>query len=436
MKWSKISPPLSSPVLESITNLQFQESTPVQEAAIPHFLSNKDVVVQAETGSGKTLAFVIPVIEILLRRKSPLKKNQVGAIIITPTRELAMQISECLSLFVKNANESMEGKEDCLPFSQCLLIGGTKSVKDIASLKTNGGNILIATPGRLEDIICRKRLLDVRELEVLILDEADRLLDLGFEKSLSNIIRSLPKQRRTGLFSATMNDAMGSLIRLGLRNPLKISYETPATLRALYKVLPLEQKLADFLGNVTSLNGEKILVYFATCALVDFYFAVLSQGELSKYLHTHDVFAFHGKMDGKKREELYAKFKESPKAVLLTTDVFSRGLDIPDVDWVIQFDPPQDPRTFTHRCGRTARAGKSGSALLYVTEVEEPFIDFLRIQNSMALELVTEVTDVNLETLTASINSSLQSLCATSEESFFLAKKACVSWIRYYQEHQ
>lgn len=216
--WSSLPVALSPGVLRALQDLGFDRMTPVQSATIPLFMSNKDVAAEAVTGSGKTLAFVIPILEILLRREEKLKKMQVGAIIITPTRELAIQIDEVLTHFTKHFPK----------FSQILLIGGRNPMEDVEKFKEHGGNIIVATPGRLEDLFRRKADgLDlascVKSLDVLVLDEADRLLDMGFESSLNAILAFLPKQRRTGLFSATQTQEVENLVRAGLRNPVRIS---------------------------------------------------------------------------------------------------------------------------------------------------------------------------------------------------------------------
>jgi len=212
--WESLEPKLSPAVLDAVSTMGFSDMTPVQAGAIPLFMKNKDVVVEAVTGSGKTLSFLIPILEKIHRRSRKLGPSEVGAIIISPTRELATQITKVLADF-----------EPFFPnIPHQLLIGGETSLEeDIATFQQVHPDILIGTPGRLEDILSQKRGgVNVKELEVLVLDEADRLLDMGFAVSLNKIMSLLPKQRRTGLFSATMTDGLSELVRAGLRNPVRV----------------------------------------------------------------------------------------------------------------------------------------------------------------------------------------------------------------------
>ncbi len=217
-QWDKITPSLNEGILKTLRQFNFTTMTPVQSAAIPSFLQYKDVCVQAVTGSGKTLAFVIPILEMLCRRKASFEKLEVGAIILSPTRELAKQITTVIQDFLPNIFEAT-GRQ--LYVSQC--VGGQDMSADLAQLAQHGANIIVATPGRLESVLTNQRILNVRNLECLVLDEADRLLDLGFQVSLNNILKFLPKQRRTGLFSATLTEEVEQLIKVGLRNPVKIT---------------------------------------------------------------------------------------------------------------------------------------------------------------------------------------------------------------------
>ena len=227
--WDSLSTPLSKPIRNALSLLSFDQMTPVQSATIPLFLKHKDVIVEAVTGSGKTLAFIIPVLEILLKRYAQGEvwgKHAIGAIILSPTRELAKQIFDVTSTFMNtihaHLNEGSESNDSSPVLSQMLFIGGTDVKEDIQAFQKNGAQILIGTPGRLEDLLKKTQIFKTKELEVLVLDEADRLLDMGFEQSLNAIMKLLPRQRRTGLFSATMNDALNELVRAGLRNPVKV----------------------------------------------------------------------------------------------------------------------------------------------------------------------------------------------------------------------
>ncbi|KAJ3205775.1 ATP-dependent RNA helicase ddx55, partial [Dinochytrium kinnereticum] len=452
--------------------MAFPSPTPVQAASAPLLMSNKDVVVQACTGSGKTLAFVIPVIELLLARVSDMRPADVYVVVLAPTRELSKQIHDVFASLLAHLAQGLVKLKDGRSISclqQALFIGGNPVQSDIAAFKKKGGNIIVATPGRLEELL-KRQVFSVKNLEVLILDEADRLLDLGFETSLNYILSRLPKQRRTGLYSATMSESLGLLVRTGLRNPVKVSInsdplrtvggvgvgggggvgnnpssssaqnqDTPTTtldrggslpapdlpsgLSVHYCLVEQEGKLLLLLDHLRSHPRTKCIVYFATCASVDYFSAVLTSlagrrrasgraggvegsvkgdgdgvvvdsggdevlvggegfdgvmdGEeaLDRTLSGVQFLAFHGKMPMRTREAVFKQFLESASTTaLLTTDLASRGIDVPLVDWVIQFDPPQDPKSFHHRCGRTARAGRRGDAVLYLTPSEETYI--------------------------------------------------------------
>ncbi|KAI8393272.1 P-loop containing nucleoside triphosphate hydrolase protein [Radiomyces spectabilis] len=468
--WSTLETPLSEPIMETLGLLGFDAMTPVQAGAIPLFMKNKDVVVEAVTGSGKTLAFVIPIIEKLTRREDPLKKHEIGALIITPTRELAQQIHSVFSTFIDD-----HPKKDQLTLG--LFIGGTTTLaQDITTFNQSCPRILIGTPGRLEELLTRsQKIVNTKELEVLVMDEADRLLDMGFSQQLSRIIAQLPKQRRTGLFSATMTDAISELVRAGLRNPVRIVVKvedltskgsvqrTPASLDINYIVCDPEQKLIQLVrllqAELNDMEGaRKFIVYFATCACVDYFYKLLKQiGDLKPF----SLHSLHGQMDTKRRTATYTNFTQLPPAVpavLLCTDVASRGLDIPDVDYVIQIDPPQDPKAFTHRCGRAARAGRKGKATVFLIRGrEETYIEFLklrkiplergyyRLEDGSVCDNVLKNDDAEDEKITTSevedasvapFIATLRAIVKKDRDMHDRGMKAFVSWARAYSKHE
>ena len=382
-RWTDLEPSLSDCCLKGIEELGFEFMTPVQASTIPYFMQNKDVAVEAVTGSGKTLAFVIPVVEMLIKRTSPWSKGEVGALVISPTRELASQIAYVFGPFLPPS------------LSLALLIGGRDIVSDVSSVNEQGAQVIIATPGRLVDLLCRsdcQLALAVRSLEVLILDEADRLLELGFEQSINTVFSYLPKQRRTGLFSATLTQDVKCLIRAGMRNPVTITVKerqssthgeltpTPNTLHNYYLVSTPEAKIAKLFTLLGQLHDKKIIVFFATCASVS-YFAVLTK----RLLPSVTVLALHGRMHSK-RQKCFDAFSSSSNAVLMCTDVMARGVDFPLVDWVVQFDPPSSTKAFVHRCGRTARIGHTGQAVVMLLESEVSYVDFLKLNQHISLE--------------------------------------------------
>lgn len=432
--------------MKIVKGLGFEKATPVQAAAVPLLLSHKDVVVEAVTGSGKTLAFLLPLLQILEKSAFMKDHRRIGAVVMTPTRELAVQIFETLQGLLKmNETSSFELKP-------LLLIGGvaTSLEDDYAKYRREGGNVIVATPGRLEEFLKRfngevgPALKDAFEL--LVLDEADRLLDLGFESSIRNILQQLPKQRRTGLFSATMTEAIGDLIRTGLRNPVRVTVKVensdngesrvPTTLSIHYRVVEsFEEKLGMFMNLIRRsapnhpLHGKKIIVYFATCACVDYYMKVLNEGEKNS-----QIFALHGKMPHNKRTSVYRGFLDSVgDSVMLCTDLAARGLDFPDIDWVIQFDPPQDPKSFLHRCGRTARSGRSGDALVFLQKEEDAYIEMMSNRGVPMSEFSYEaISSENSDKLMED----LKQKSLKSREVYEASIKAFVSYIRFYQEHQ
>ncbi|XP_030316324.1 ATP-dependent RNA helicase DDX55 [Calypte anna] len=428
--WESLPVALSPGVLQALRDLGFTRMTPVQSATIPLFMSNKDVAAEAVTGSGKTLAFVIPILEILLRREEKLKKMQVGAIIITPTRELAIQIEEVLSHFTKHFPR----------FSQILLIGGRNPMEDVEKFKEQGGNIIVATPGRLEDLFRRKADgLDlascVKSLDVLVLDEADRLLDMGFEASLNTILDFLPKQRRTGLFSATQTQEVENLVRAGLRNPVRIAVKekgvaasntqkTPTRLENYYMICKADEKFNQLVHFLRQHRQEKHLVFFSTCACVEYYGKALES--LIKQVK---IMSIHGKMKHK-RNKIFTEFRKLPGGILACTDVMARGIDIPEVHWVLQYDPPSSASAFVHRCGRTARIGKGGSALVFLLPMEESYINFLSINQKCPMQEMKPQTNVS------DLLPKLKSMALADRAVFEKGMKAFVSYVQAYAKHE
>ncbi|CAD5316907.1 unnamed protein product [Arabidopsis thaliana] len=302
-RFSELKPPLSEDIIEALDRSGFEFCTPVQAETIPFLCSHKDVAVDAATGSGKTLAFLLPLIEIIRRSNSyPPKPHQVMGVIISPTRELSAQIH--------------------------------KVEADMNTLEEEGANLLIGTPGRLSDMMKRMEFLDFRNLEILILDEADRLLDMGFQKQVNYIISRLPKQRRTGLFSATQTQAVADLAKAGLRNPVRVRLgdesksKTPSGLYCEYLKCEADQKSSQLVHLLIENKNKKLVVFFMTCACVDYWGLVISKIPSLKSI---SFFPTHGKMDQKGRDTALASFTEASSGVLLCTDVAARGLDIPGI---------------------------------------------------------------------------------------------------------
>uniref|UniRef100_A0A674MMB2 ATP-dependent RNA helicase n=1 Tax=Takifugu rubripes TaxID=31033 RepID=A0A674MMB2_TAKRU len=394
--WDSLPVKLNDGILETLNELQFTHMTPVQSACIPLFMSNKDVAAEAVTGSGKTLAFVIPIIELLLKREEKLKKMQVGALVITPTRELALQISEVMQQFIHKFPQ----------FTQILLIGGSNPIEDVEKFKDQGANIVIATPGRLEDMFKRKADgLDlaclVKSLEVLVLDEADRLLDMGFEASLNAILGHLPKQRRTGLFSATQTQELEKLVRAGLRNPVRIAVKekgvaasatqkTPSRLSNYYTV---KNKFNNLVAFLRQHKHEKNLVFFSTCACVEYFGRALET-----LIKKATVCCIHGKMKDK-RNKIFADFRALKSA-------------------------------FVHRCGRTARIGNQGNALVFLLPMEESYVNFLSINQKCPLQKMPPINDV------VDVLPKVKAMSLADRATFDRSMRAFVSYVQAYAKHE
>ncbi|XP_053659098.1 probable ATP-dependent RNA helicase DDX55 homolog [Anopheles marshallii] len=431
VKWTDLATPLSAPVLKVIDGLGFEKMTPVQAATIPLLLGYKDVAAEAVTGSGKTLAFLVPLLELLLKRKrnEAWKKHEIGAVIVSPTRELATQIHDVLSEFLCH--------EELSSFRQKMLIGGNAVEEDVLAILKEGVNILVATPGRLQDLFERKGDLNlaakVKSLELLVLDEADRLLDMGFEATINTILGYLPRQRRTGLFSATQTKEVKDLMRAGLRNPVLVSVRekattsTPKLLQNYYIVVEPEQKLVALLEFIRTQNIKKAMIFFPTCACVEYWSIALAN-----LVSSMQVLALHGKMRTE-RFRILKSFREAASALLLCTDVLARGVDIPEVDWVLQWEPPSNAAAFVHRVGRTARQGSEGNALIMLLPTEDAYVDFLTRNQKVSLKQI----DLELpDRMLAETLDTLHQLQKTDRATFDKANRAFVSHVQAYSKHE
>ncbi|KAI8904829.1 P-loop containing nucleoside triphosphate hydrolase protein [Gorgonomyces haynaldii] len=429
-------------MVQTLGLLGYEQMTPVQAATIPLFLSHKDVVVEAVTGSGKTLSFLVPIVEMMIRRfqEEKLKRNQVGAIVIAPTRELATQIHQNLKTLLDLVNSEREDK-----ILDALFIGGSDVKNDVEHFQKEGGHIVIGTPGRLDELLKRTQIFNIKEVEVLVMDEADRLLDLGFEQQVTAIIRRLPKQRRTGLFSATMNEALGKLIRTGLRNPVSVNVKVqtndgkiireqriPKTLDIYYMICEPQEKISQLLYMLHSQPESKFIVYFSTGACVDYFHKVMVNNPFAN----RPFFSLHGKMEQKKRDTLYQKYQAAIGGVLFCTDVAARGLDVPDIDVVVQFDPPQDPKQFSHRCGRTARIGRKGQAIVFLSPHEDTYVDFMGIRDVPLMEMKKQESLDTLGLDADKVCAFLREQSLQDRDIYEKSIKAFVSWVRAYKEHQ
>ncbi|KAJ3228325.1 ATP-dependent RNA helicase dbp4 [Chytriomyces hyalinus] len=405
--------PLSRLCLAGLQKANFVEMTDIQKSSLPFTLAGKDVLGAAKTGSGKTLAFLIPVVERLYRMKwTPM--DGLGGLIISPTRELALQIFEVLRKVGRYYS-----------FSAGLLIGGkdlTQEQERIARM-----NILVCTPGRLLQHMDQTPDFTCDNLQILVLDEADRCLDSGFEKALNAIIENLPTEgRQTLLFSATQTKSVRDLARLSLSDPEYVNVHeasesaTPQTLVQRYAVLDLPQKLDMLFSFLKTHLKQKILVFVSSCKQVRFVFETFCK------LHPGiPLMHLHGKQKQPKRLAIFETFCRKTAVCLFATDVAARGLDFPAVDWVIQLDCPEDVSTYIHRVGRTARNDQPGNALLFLTPSEEPGMLAALEKRKVAVEKIR----VNPSKI-KSVRQQMVMFCSKDPEIKYLGQKAFISYIR------
>ncbi|KAF7366467.1 RNA helicase [Mycena sanguinolenta] len=412
--------PISEPTKRGLKKAFFVDMTDIQAQSLPVSLKGKDVLGAARTGSGKTLSFLVPVLEILYRRKwGP--TDGLGALIISPTRELAIQIFEVL--------RSIGGLHT---FSAGLVIGG-KNLKDERD-RLSKMNILVATPGRLLQHMDQTVGFEADNLQVLVLDEADRILDMGFSRTLSALLSHLPKSRQTLLFSATQTDSVNDLARLSLKDPVHIgigdtgssSTVIPPNLEHHYLSCTLDQKLSILWGFIKTHLQSKTLVFLSSCKQVRFVFETFCK------MHPGvPLLHLHGKLRQTARLAMYTKFTQAAHAVLFATDVAARGLDFPRVDWVLQVDAPEDAETYVHRVGRTARYESKGKALMFLMPSEEEGMkDALARKGVEVQKIKAKMSKVQ------SIENQLQNLCFQDPEIKYLGQRAFVSYLRSIHLHK
>lgn len=404
--------PLSKKTLKGLQEAQYRLVTEIQKQTIGLALQGKDVLGAAKTGSGKTLAFLVPVLEALYRLQWT-STDGLGVLIISPTRELAYQTFEVLRKVGKNHD-----------FSAGLIIGG-KDLKHEAE-RINNINILVCTPGRLlqhmDETIC----FHATNLQMLVLDEADRILDMGFADTMNAIIENLPKKRQTLLFSATQTKSVKDLARLSLKNPEyvwvheKAKYSTPATLEQNYIVCELQQKISVLYSFLRSHLKKKSIVFFSSCKEVQYLYRVFC-----RLRPGISILALHGRQQQMRRMEVYNEFVRKKAAVLFATDIAARGLDFPAVNWVLQFDCPEDANTYIHRAGRTARYKEDGEALLILLPSEEKGM----VQQLLQKKVPVKEIKINPEKL-IDVQKKLESFLAQDQDLKERAQRCFVSYIR------
>ncbi|KAK5921386.1 hypothetical protein CgunFtcFv8_025095 [Champsocephalus gunnari] len=415
--FTSLSELVSDNTLKAVKEMGFEHMTEIQHKSIRPLLEGRDVLAAAKTGSGKTLAFLIPSIELIYKLKF-MPRNGTGVVILTPTRELAMQTYGVLKELIQHHVHTFG-----------LIMGGSNRSAEAQRL-ANGVNIVVATPGRLLDHLQNTPGFMYKNLQCLIIDEADRILEVGFEEELKQIIKLLPKKRQTMLFSATQTRKVEDLARISLKKePLYVGVDDNkdnATVDGLeqgYVVCPSEKRFLLLFTFLKKNRKKKLMVFFSSCMSVKFHYELLNYIDLP-------VMAIHGKQKQTKRTTTFFQFCNADSGILLCTDVAARGLDIPEVDWIVQYDPPDDPKEYIHRVGRTARGinGK-GHALLILRPEELGFLRFLKQAKVPLSEFDFSWAKIS------DIQSQLEKLI---EKNYYLhksAQEAYKSYVRAYDSH-
>ena len=403
--------PISEKTLQGLSISGFNKPTDIQKEGIILALQGRDILGAAKTGSGKTLAFLIPLLELLWHEKWS-NTDGLGAMVISPTRELALQTYDVLRKV---------GKEH--DFSAGLVIGG-KDLKDEQQRILNT-NIVIGTPGRILQHFDETPNFACFNLKILILDEADRILDLGFSNTLNAIIENLPEERQTLLYSATQTKSVKDLARLSLSKPEYIAvhesskYSTPKKLIQNYITIELQGKINFLFSFVKNHLKSKCIVFLSSCKQVKFIYEIFR-----KLRPGIPLTALYGKQKQLKRVAIYNRFCSIQHAVLFATDIAARGLDFPAVNWVVQYDCPENPDTYIHRVGRTARYEKGGQALLMLLPSEEAMVKKLIEKKVPIHELKSNPKKIN------SIQGKLQSFCVQDQQIKEWAQKSIISYAR------
>ncbi|XP_018306347.1 probable ATP-dependent RNA helicase DDX10 [Mycetomoellerius zeteki] len=403
--------PLSRITLKGLMENNYVEMTDIQKQSIGLALQGNDILGAAKTGSGKTLAFLIPILEILYCKQWS-RLDGLGSLIITPTRELAYQIYETLRKVGQYHN-----------ISAGLIIGG-KDLK-FERKRMDQCNIIICTPGRLLQHMDENPLFNCVNMQILVLDEADRCLDMGFEKTMNSIIENLPPKRQTLLFSATQTKSVKDLARLSLKDPLYVSVHehsvhiTPEGLQQSYIICSLEDKLAMLWSFIKNHMKQKIIVFFSSCKQVKYIYEAFC-----RLRPGISLLALYGTLHQLRRMNIYESFCKKQHAVLFATDIAARGLDFPAVNWVVQMDCPEDVNAYIHRAGRTARFKSGGESLLVLLPSEEMIIKRLK-QRKIPINII-KINPNKLQ----SPHRKLEALLARDVALKETAQRAFVSYIK------
>ncbi|ULQ57183.1 DEAD/DEAH box helicase [Flavihumibacter rivuli] len=366
---------LIEPILKALEHEGYTQPTPIQSKAIPNILQGRDLLGCAQTGTGKTAAFAIPMIQLLMAKKSqqPGYKG-IKALILTPTRELAIQIKESFKAYGRFT-----------PLRHTVIFGGVSQEKQVQELR-RGIDILVATPGRLLDLM-QQKIVSLKDIEFLVLDEADRMLDMGFVHDVKRIITNVPAQRQTLFFSATMAQEIRSLANTMLRDPAYVEV-TPVSSTA--------EKVEQSIYHVDKIKKQDLLVHLLESPEIDqaLVFTRTKHGadKVVKGLNKAGITAeaIHGNKSQNARQRALGNFKDKTTRILVATDIAARGIDFEQLTHVFNFDLPNIPETYVHRIGRTGRAGYSGIALSFCDREERPFLRDIEKTTKLSIPVVQE----------------------------------------------
>jgi ATP-dependent RNA helicase RhlE len=378
---------LIEPICKSLQTEGYETPTPIQAGSIPQLIKGGDLLGCAQTGTGKTAAFALPMLQLLSAEPKKLRPGQVRSLILTPTRELAIQIGDNIKIYGRH-----------LTVSNLTIFGGVSEVPQIKALK-NGADILIATPGRLLDLL-ERRFVDLSTVEIFVLDEADRMLDMGFIRDVKRILPLIPKKRQTLLFSATMPEEVKELAMGILRDPLCIAVapvsSTADRIDECVMFVEKDNKRALLLEILKDKDIKRVLVFTRTKH---------GANRLAESLEKAKIYsaAIHGNKSQGARQRALEEFKNHKIRVLVATDIFARGIDIDDITHVINYELPNVPESYTHRIGRTARAGASGTAISFCDREERGYLKDIEKMLNRKVNVIAEHPFISTVPMTARI---------------------------------
>ncbi len=400
MKFNKLE--ITEKLLLGLEKLEYYEMTDIQEKAIPEILKGKDVVGQAQTGTGKTLAFLLPIIQNA-------KKGKIECLILAPTRELVVQIKDEAKKFQKYSD-----------FKVGEIIGGESYSKQFELIRSKP-NIICGTPGRIIDHL-EKGKLKLDDLKYFVIDEADEMLKVGFKDEIDKIIEFLPKKRQSLLFSATMNPNVKKIADKIMSSPINIAVSKGlATTKNIeqYAIIVKEREKLKILTRVLDIRrGESAIVFGRTKKRAD---------ELSLALNElgYPTRALHGDLIQRQRLQILREFKAGSFDVLIATDVAARGIDVNNIKYIFNFDLPQEVEYYVHRIGRCGRAGKPGTSISFLRDVEMPHLEKIRKETHSKIEIIPQPTkeDVELANINIAVDKILDKYEAGGNENFFKSAK-------------